>query len=708
MSTVKIRSFDDFLALFPESPRQKIPNGWNVICPAHQDKNPSLSLTLEGLRILVHCKAGCKTEDVLKLKGLILADLFLDSNHRPEANKQKTLVATFRYEHEKGKEAYQIRRLDLGNGSKTFEVWHKKDGQYVSGMGESKKILYHSPEIPEWIAAGKRIYLPEGELKADRIISQGGAATTSPFGAGPNKWKPEYSKALAGAEVIILPDNDKPGRDFAQAKATSLYGIAKTVKVLELLRLPEKGDIIDWLNNGGNAEKLKELVDACPDWTPPGNATILRCMKDVQTEYVTWLWEPYIAIGKLTLLEGDPGIGKSWITLAIATAISLGKGLPGQTTTEPRSVILASAEDGLGDTIRPRLETMKADVGLIHAIDGAITFDDAGFALIENYIIEVKPTLFIIDPLVAYLGAGMDFHRANETRPVMARLAKLAEKYQLAILAVRHLAKGGQNKAIYRGIGSIDFTAACRSMLLAGCDSEDNLNMAIVHIKSNLAQKGASQGYQLRDNGFYWTGESTLTSTQILAGDDNSGNLSEIDEAIAFLKEELADGTLSQRKVYQDAEGATFSKRTLIRAKSQLGILTRHVGEKGKRGGGDWTWELPTGNNDIATKYSGNLNNYEAKEMTLSKNLATSISEEIVPDDNPPDDPPTEPCLIRPREKIIELWNSEGRPVVHLGPGENCFDLEGFLNNKDIMPRHIEAINKWYISKEVSNESTVP
>ena len=167
------------------------------------------------------------------------------NGNRSEDNKQKTPVNTFSYECEKGKEAYQIRRFDLGNGSKTFEAWHKKDDKYVPGMGEHKPILYHLPEIPEWIATGKRIYIPEGELKADRIISKGGAATTSPFGAGRNKWRTEYSKALAGAEVVILPDNDKTGRDFAQDKAASLYGSAKSVKVLEVAELPEKGDIIE-------------------------------------------------------------------------------------------------------------------------------------------------------------------------------------------------------------------------------------------------------------------------------------------------------------------------------------------------------------------------------------------------------------------------------------------------------------------------------
>lgn len=431
----------------------------------------------------------------------------------------------------------------------------------------------------------------------------------------------------------------------------------------------------------------KEPVDVRPTWTPPENGITLRCMKDVTAEPVTWLWKPYIPIGKLALLEGDPGEGKSWMTLAIATAISLGKGLPGQATTVQGTIILVSAEDGLGDTVRPRLDALHADVGRIHAIDGALTFNDAGFALVESYIIEVKPTLLIIDPLVAYLGAGMDFHRANETRPLLARLAKLAEKYQLAILALRHLSKGGQNKAIYRGIGSIDLTAACRSVLLAGCAPEDKENMAIIHIKSNLARKGPSQGYQLRDDSFYWTGESTLTSAQILA-DDSIANVSAFDEAIAFLKDELADGPVPAPQVFMDAKSVGLSEKTINRAKMALGIDPKRKGQKGKQGGGGWSWGLPESldgqdghlnnggaeNINMVTKITGHLNHEDANKSTLPKNLAILISEKIVPeiaeirdkpsanwqkvnqpDDGPPSVPPVLPVDEIPQNKL-EQW----------------------------------------------------
>jgi hypothetical protein len=287
---------------------------------------------------------------------------------------------------------------------------------------------------------------------------------------------------------------------------------------------------------------------------------------------------------------------------------------------------MTSAEDGYGDTFRPRLDSLGADLSHIFVIDETFTFSIDGFARLEDTISNTQPKLLVIDPLQAYLGAGMDLHRANETRPVLTRLAKLAEKHQLVILVIRHLSKGGTNKAIYRGIGSIDFTAAFRSVLLAGCDPDDADNLAIVHIKSNLAKKGPAQGYQLRDDSFYWTGESTLTESQILAC-ANNGACNEIDIAIAFLKDELATGPVTAGKVYNDAEIAGISRRTLDRAKAQMNVISRHQGEKGKRGGGDWTWELHPENIDIATNISGNLNNSVAKKSTLPKKLATSINE---------------------------------------------------------------------------------
>jgi len=195
-------------------------------------------------------------------------------------------------------------------------------------------------------------------------------------------------------------------------------------------------------------------------------------LSDVTPEKVEFLSYPYIPLGKLTLLDGDPGVGKSTLSLAIAAGVTLGKGVPGMVKADPGNVLVLSCEDGLSDTIRPRLDASGADVQKVFALRGVMTLDEEGLEALTHHLTEIRPRLVIIDPLVGYLGGKVDMHKGNEVRQVTAGLAELAEEFHCSFLAIRHLTKGGRDKAIYRGIGSIDFTAAARSVLLAGTDPE--------------------------------------------------------------------------------------------------------------------------------------------------------------------------------------------------------------------------------------------
>src|SRR5262245_2667242 len=330
--------------------------------------------------------------------------------------------------------------------------------------------------------------------------------------------------------------------------------------------------------------------------TPP---LTVRRLADVQAEKIEWLWKPYIAIGKITVIEGDPGLGKSWLTCAIATAIAAGKGLPGTDPTEPTNTLICSAEDGLGDTIRPRLDAFGADVTRIYAVESPFILDEEGILLLEEQIAIHKPRLVIIDPLVAYFGSGVDLHRSNETREIMARMMLIARKFRCAILCVRHLAKGGASKAIYRGIGSIDITAAARSVLLVGADPNDPNKRGIVQIKNNLEKFGPALGYEIEDGKFYWTGQSDLTAEAILSfsvGYEGKEEKNARTEGEEFLEEVLASGPIPAKDVYLEASKAKISRKTLERAKSRLGVKSRKFG--GKFGGDPtWYWEMPVSNN---------------------------------------------------------------------------------------------------------------
>jgi hypothetical protein len=233
---------------------------------------------------------------------------------------------------------------------------------------------------------------------------------------------------------------------------------------------------------------------------------------------------------------------------------------------------------------------MKADVSRIFAVDGALVFDAAGLEQLEGYITEYKPALVIIDPLFAYTGGKLDIYRDNEARGVLSRLKEIAERHACAIVALRHLTKQ-QSKAAYAGGGSIAFTAAARSVLLFGRDAEGN--SGFVQTKNNLAMHGSAVGYKIEGGRFYWTGESDLTASKILAPSDERGTAhSKRADAEDFLLEALESGAVESGELQRRAAARDISPRTLRRAKEALGIKSERV-TTGGQGEGKWLWELP-------------------------------------------------------------------------------------------------------------------
>lgn len=291
----------------------------------------------------------------------------------------------------------------------------------------------------------------------------------------------------------------------------------------------------------------------------------------VEPESVRWLWYPYLPRGKLVIVEGDPGLGKSWLTAALSHHIASRKRFPKAKKLVGGSVLMMSAEDGIADTIRPRFDNLGADVSKVWLPSEYFTLDEAGLDILEEYLEEVKPTLTIIDPLVAYMGSGVDLHKANETREVMAALASLAEEYSTTILCVRHLRKGTADKSIYRGMGSIDLTAAARSVLLVGKDPNDEDARAIVHIKSNLGPLGPTLRYELRPSktrSFRWAGTTDLTADQMLKNTKEAGR-SERTLAREFLKKTVNRSPKPMEDIVREAEARGISENTLIKLRRE-------------------------------------------------------------------------------------------------------------------------------------------
>ena len=310
----------------------------------------------------------------------------------------------------------------------------------------------------------------------------------------------------------------------------------------------------------------------------------LISLEDVVVEPVRWLWYPYIPLGKLSIIHGDPGEGKTTLALWIAAACSRGQALPGGETGDPLTVLYQTAEDGLGDTIKPRLLESKADLQKIYTIDET----DFPLSMLDHRIGEaIQDThaqLMILDPMQAYLGEKVDMNRANEVRTVMKGLTKVANQTGCAIVLVGHLNKSQTANSAQRGLGSMDFRAAARSVLLVGRLKNNRDVRVMVHDKSSLAPEGNSRGFTLDNGTLHWQeGYETLTADELLSGRSPDSKLT--------LAEQLILDTLDKHPVvpakvmYRLAEQASISPRTLKEAKRNLTGYVESI-----RLANEWNW----------------------------------------------------------------------------------------------------------------------
>ena len=308
-------------------------------------------------------------------------------------------------------------------------------------------------------------------------------------------------------------------------------------------------------------------------------------MSEVQSQEIEWLRYPFIPYGKLTIVQGDPGGGKTTLILNIAARLSKGEGLDSDMKlTEPMKIIYQTAEDGLADTVKPRLEKAGADCERIVVIDESDKSLSMADERLEEAIIQTGARMLILDPIQAYLGGGMDMNRANEARDMTKRLSLLAEKYKCAILLIGHMNKAGGNKAAHRGMGSIDFFAVARSVLLVGrIEGESDLR-AVVQIKNNLAAFGHSKAFRLTETGFEWIGDYEITADEVLGG--IAPKVNKLEQAKKMLRElAKTSASVQSSEIFDMAEDLNISKRTLENAKKELGIKARRIGNS-------WYWDL--------------------------------------------------------------------------------------------------------------------
>ncbi len=524
----------------------------------------------------------------------------------PETKAQqiRKAIAEYPYCDEAGTLLFKVVRYD----PKDFRQY-RPDGKggWIGNLDMVRRVLYRFPQVLK----AKTVLIVEGERDvgtAYRLgLPDGWAASSNPMGAG--KWKDEYSESLRGKRVVILPDADEPGRKHGEQVANSLQG--KAHDILRLALPDGVKDLSKWSEAGRTHEDFRKLLEAAEPWvrlSPKVQAEaaeqsagpVLVRLADVQPEEITWLWPGRIARGKLTLFVGDPGVGKSMLTMDLAARISRAAPFPDGSHAPSGSVIILTAEDGLADTVRPRLDAMEGDPSRVFVLTGVRTPTDSApgyFQLttdlshLEHAITEHNAVLVVIDPLSAYLGEK-DSYKDAEVRRVLGPLAMMAERTEVAVVGIMHLNKNEQRKALYRALNSIAFVAAARAVFAVAEDPDTEGRGLFLPLKMNIASKPPGLAYRLDGPRIAWDTEPvTADAESALRGADLPEERAERVQAGEVLRELLQAGSMKAEAVKKEASVAGVSERTLYRAKAALRVKAHRVGGLGSAGW--WEWKLP-------------------------------------------------------------------------------------------------------------------
>jgi len=603
--------------------------GFMALCPAHDDHKPSLSVDVgDNDKAILKCFAGCKTADIVAAVGLTQADLFPKKQRSGKGDKQITRTDAIR-NHLGEIQAYHV-RVDYANGEKECR-WQHSDGTY--GLKKRKVTtlpLYGSELTPEW-KPGTGVVLVEGEPAKDALEAAGIRALATVTGAS-NMPDREVLDVLKDMDVCLWPDNDAEGRAHMDRIAQSLQGIAREIRWFEWEDAPDKGDAADHpVVSGGDLSDIRDLrreLASAPLWSPENSDTLgidTILASSVKPEEVEWLWDKRIPFGKLTIFDGDPDQGKSVVTMDIASRVSTGRGFPGGATCEVGNVAIANVEDGIADTIVPRLTAHGADLDRIQIIDGVPdgesnkrVLDIPGdVPILERLVVRRKIKLLIVDPVLTMLGG--DANKDQDARKALTPLRDMAERTGCAIIAVRHLNKNVGLKAIQRGGGNMGLIGVARAGAFFATDPEDEKRRIMAQHKSNLAEKAPSllyritgaevvhEGVSINTACIEWLGTSEYDANGLAADGNTPHERSELEDAKEFLREELSGGPMWAKTVLKDASEAGVSKTTLYRAKAQLKVKSEKIADEG------WQWELPQkeDSHNEDDQYLENLGNLE-------------------------------------------------------------------------------------------------
>ena len=378
--------------------------------------------------------------------------------------------------------------------------------------------------------------------------------------------------------IFLCLDNDQAGNEACEKLAGE---ISEGYSVIRLK--PSRKDWNEILCDK-NADRKKAIAETITMKVPETEELVpMLCYEDIEQTSVEWLWFPYIPFGKLTIIQGNPGEGKTYFAMMLTAACTNRKLFPNMEDIEPFNVIYQTAEDGMGDTIKPRLVEAGADLSRVMVIDDteeALTLSDDR---IEKAVRQNHVRLVIIDPVQAFIGADVDMNRANEVRPVFRKLGMIAEKTGCAIVLIGHLNKSSGTQSTYRGLGSIDIMAAVRSLIFIGKVRKDPTTRVLIHEKSSLAPPGETMAFKLEDeDGFRWVGAYEISADELLDGKEGKATETKLERGAKLIKELLADKKeISIRELDEKAKEQGISGRTMRDVRSRMkNELEYRVNEK--------------------------------------------------------------------------------------------------------------------------------
>jgi putative DNA primase/helicase len=515
----------------------------------------------------------------------------------------------------------KIKFKSASDQAKWFNAYRVVNRDGVVGWQYTKPIDYGLISYPPGInpfdpeLGADDLYWPEGEKDTDSIVRLGLLAIT--FGGTGDGLPVGCEAFFVGRNVVILADNDTGGRQHAEKKAALVAPVAASVRVVHFAELAEKGDVSDWIALGKDRREIERRVDETPAWkpvqvveSPPIAGLDVVCMADVKPASIEWLWPNWIAIGKVSVLAGEGGRGKSTILCDLAARTTASDRWPDGAVASPAAgAIILAAEDDVGDTLAPRLLAAGADMARVFVIRSVRDEKQRrrGFNLqadLERLEAEIRKRhnirLIIIDPVSSYLGP-VDSHNNADVRAVLEPLGEMAARMRVAIICNNHFSKGG-GSANNRVIGSVAFVNQARAAFIVTPDAQDETRMLLIPSKMNIAPIRHGLAYRIEGCLIHSEGSEiatsrimyentaiTINADQALAALSAHGeNKSEKSEAIEFLKETLKAGPMAAKDVKKEAYDAGISSKSLRSAREALGIKPEKAGFEG-----GWVWKLP-------------------------------------------------------------------------------------------------------------------